>query len=245
MTGDVMTRMWCAAWGGDSFWALARRGDRDVGRSSRGQAQDRTDDGRGASSPSASLSETIDGVPTDALVARIRGGDREALGVVYAAYYESLCRLGALLTGSFATAEELVQDVFVSVWIRRDTLDIASDLRVYLHGAVRHLASKARRHTRVVDTTAQAIAAQRVDVPVGSAIVLPDDAAEAAQFAAAYRHILRALSERDRVALRLRWEDGFTFEQIARVLGLSTVGARGVVLRAQRIVQDALAHFRG
>jgi RNA polymerase sigma factor (sigma-70 family) len=230
LAGTTMMRLWLTGWNKEPLWASRR----NETASKENPAPSRI--------PSR---EQIDGVPVPELLARMRTGDRDALGTIYLAYYPALCRLGALLTRSQTIAEEIVQDVFYSLWMRRDTIDVGTDLRVYLHGAVRNLASKSRRHERIVAETVEATMQERLDLAVvAQRTPQPDVAAEGAQFAVAYQHILRTLTERDRVALRLRWEEGFTFEQIAQVLSLSTVGARGVVLRAQQKVQDALAHFR-
>ena len=48
------------------------------------------------------------------LVSRCRRGDREAFSQVYEAYVDELLTLAANLLGDVASAEDVVQDVFVS-----------------------------------------------------------------------------------------------------------------------------------
>ena len=188
----------------------------------------------------------IDGVPIRELLLRLRDGDRAAFGTLYEAFFDSLWRLAMLLVRSPESAEEIVQDVFLSLWVRRASIDVGSDIRVYLNEAVRHQAYNLRRHSRVIATTEDAVEREVLDVPaVSQPFVAPDGAAETEEFYAAYHRILSALTERDAVALRLRWEEEFSFEQIGQVLGLSAMGARKLILRAQRKVQDALADYRG
>lgn len=191
-------------------------------------------------------STVIEGVPVRELLIRLRGGDRVAFGTLYEALFDSLWRLALLLVRSPETAEEIVQDVFLALWVRRESIDVGSDIRVYLNEAVRHQAYHVLRHRRVVTATEDAVEQQTLDAPaVSQPFVAPDGAAETEEFYAAYHRILSTLTDRDAVALRLRWEEGFTFEQIGQVLGLSAMGARKLILRAQRKVQEALADYRG
>jgi RNA polymerase sigma factor (sigma-70 family) len=179
------------------------------------------------------------------LFTRVRDGDRSAFGALYEALFDSLWRLAALLVHSSEAAEEIVQDVFLNLWIRRETLDVDIDIRVYLNEAVRHLAYNVLRHRRVVSATEHVVEQEGMDVPaISQPFVAPDAAAETEEFYAAYNRILATLTRRDAVALRLRWEEGFTFEEMGQILELSAMGARKVILRAQGKVREALADYR-
>jgi len=84
-----------------------------------------------------------------------------------------------------------------------------------------------------------------LDAPaIGAPPTMPDAALETQEFYDAYHRALALLTERERTALLLRWDEDLTFEQIGHVLGLSNVGARAVVLRGQQKVQQALADYR-
>jgi RNA polymerase sigma factor (sigma-70 family) len=179
------------------------------------------------------------------LLARIREGDRTALGVLYDTLFESLWRLALLRTQSADTAEEIVHDVFLSLWMRRETLRPDIDIRVYLAVAVRNRTRNLRAHAQVVQATEDAVSNEILTPPgMGQSFPSADSELEADEFWKAYRSVLSTLTDREREAALLRWEEGFTFEQIAEVLGLSIVGARGVVMRAQNKVQAALAEYR-
>jgi RNA polymerase sigma-70 factor (ECF subfamily) len=164
---------------------------------------------------------------------------------LYEALFESLWRIAMLRTWSSELAEEIVHDVFLALWTRRTTIDVAMDIQVYLAVAVRNRTRNLRAHDQVVQATATQVTQAQADVPaMGQAPIAADSAVEVEEFWSAYRRALALLTDREREAALLRWEEGFTFEQVAQVLGLSVVGARGVILRAQRKVQAALAEYR-
>lgn len=193
-----------------------------------------------------SPSKPIAGLSAPQLIARLRANDRDALGTLYTELFDTLARLAVLRTRSADTAKEIVHDIFLAFWARRDTLPLDMDVRVYLATAVRNRTRNLWDHDAVVASVEQAIHGETLDLPaIGQPAVSPDVAAEADDFHAAYREALCVLTERERAAALLRWEEGLTFEQIGRVLGVSSVGARAIILRAQRKVQAGLAKYRG
>jgi len=196
----------------------------------------RSRDHSATTSPSATQSS---------LLTRLRDGDQRALAEAYDALYEPLWRLAVILVRDGDVAEEIVHDVFLTMWEQRESLNIRGDMRVYLSAAIRNRVRNLRKHHRVVSAVESAVTAQALSPPgLARPAQPPDAAAEADEFFQAYRRILAALTERDRVALRLRWEDDLTFEQIGQILELSTVGARALVLRAQEKVRAALTGHR-
>ncbi|WP_375445048.1 RNA polymerase sigma factor [uncultured Fibrella sp.] len=70
------------------------------------------------------------------LIEGIRLGNRLAFGELYERYWEELHRVASRKTGSAEGAEELVQDLFVSLWQRRETLQI-DQARRYLFAALK------------------------------------------------------------------------------------------------------------
>jgi RNA polymerase sigma-70 factor (ECF subfamily) len=74
----------------------------------------------------------------DWLVQRLTQSDEKAFEAIYQRYWESMYRFAYQQTGSKEDAEHLVHDVFVSIWKRREALQI-KNLGVYLTASVKHL----------------------------------------------------------------------------------------------------------
>lgn len=75
----------------------------------------------------------MESIPTDnaRLTAAIRDGSREAFDEMCGRYYAPLMAYARLfLKGNWA--QDIVQDVFVNVWVRRETLDPRQSLYGYL-----------------------------------------------------------------------------------------------------------------
>jgi len=187
----------------------------------------------------------VDGVPTAQLVAQLAAGSRDALTTLHRALYVPLWRYAVMITGDAGMAEEILQDVFFSLWCRRERLGPNLDVRAYLYAAVRNQARGLHRHARVVHDVEIAVDRGILALPAfGHDAMAPDAQAEAHEFSEAFRRAIDSLTEREREALQLRVEDDLTFDEIGRLLGLSKMGAHKLVARAEGKVRALLAEYR-
>jgi RNA polymerase sigma-70 factor, ECF subfamily len=171
-----------------------------------------------------------------AIVARVRGGEYEAFGILFRTYYGSLFQFARRITGSADVAEDVVQDVFVAVWERRETWEVASSVTAYLHGAVRN---RALRYARRVATTARLapfVESEASGNDIESAVAAADVDAEVA------RAITR-LPSRCRTVYTLRWHHQLTYSEIAHILGLSVKTVEAHVAHALRVLRTKLRRF--
>ncbi|GAB3908687.1 RNA polymerase sigma-70 factor [Larkinella knui] len=72
-----------------------------------------------------------------ALVKLLQTGDDEAFQAIYRKYWQPLFRVARKKLYSQENAEELIQDLFVDLWERRETIQI-DELEKYLFGAVKY-----------------------------------------------------------------------------------------------------------
>ncbi|HWZ58337.1 MAG TPA: sigma-70 family RNA polymerase sigma factor [Gemmatimonadaceae bacterium] len=176
------------------------------------------------------------------LAAAIRRGDAQAFETLYRAYHAALWRFAHLAVNSSAVAEELVQDVFLAVWQRRETWDVRESVRGWLYAAVRNRAIKHRRHAQlgerlVVDTTDE--------VPgLGEAPMDSHDAVEGGDLEDAINRALAAIPERRRVAMTLRWKHALSPAEIARVLQTTPESVRVLLSRARADLATLIGYVR-
>jgi RNA polymerase sigma-70 factor (family 1) len=86
-------------------------------------------------------SDTIQGViiDTDAkLLQQIADGDNHAFTTLYRRYWEGLFVTAAKALRSKEEAADVVQDVFLSLWKRRNEINVQGSLSAYLHMSVRY-----------------------------------------------------------------------------------------------------------
>ena len=77
-------------------------------------------------------------------------GDDDAYASIFREHYSWLVLSATRLLGDRALAEEVVQDVMLELWRRRETLVLTGPLRAYLHQSTRNRALNHLRHGRTV-----------------------------------------------------------------------------------------------
>lgn len=138
----------------------------------------------------------------------------EALELLYAAHWRRLVRLSVLLVRDQGVAEEVVQDAFVAVHDRWARLRDPESALAYLRQAVVNRSRSALRHRAVVDRDAA-----RRTPPENQPGA--DQAALATDRRAAVLDALRALPQRQREVIALRYYLDLSEAEIAETLGIS------------------------
>lgn len=154
-----------------------------------------------------------------------------AVTAIYSEHYRSLVRLAAFLVRDNATAEEVVQDSFVAMhgaWRRlRDTDKALS----YLRQSVVNRSRSVLRHRIVVDKNTPKPPPDMPSAEHGAIIQLERSAVVIA---------LRALPERQREALVLRYYGDMSEAQIASVMGISRGAVKSHTARAMSALRTVL-----
>lgn len=134
----------------------------------------------------------------------------EALEQLYAAHWRGLVRLSVLLVRDQGVAEEVTQDAFVAVHARWSRLRDPDKALAYLRQAVVNRSRSALRHRAVVQRHAATLR------PVADADPTPISDRRAAVLDA-----MRALPDRQREVLALRYYLDLSEAEIADTLGIS------------------------
>jgi RNA polymerase sigma factor (sigma-70 family) len=181
-----------------------------------------------------------DGAADVELVRRVAAGDRGAVDDLYERFRRPAFALARRVLGDDALAEDVLQDVFLSIWRNPGAFDgsrgnVASWLLATVHhkavDAVRREESHRRRRARVEDDLVLSAPTQTTDV---------EDAAWQRVVAEQVRTALHALPAPQREALTLAYYGGYTQREVAALTGtpLGTVKTR--MLAGMRRLKDTL-----
>lgn len=72
------------------------------------------------------------------LIKLIQQNSQEALEILHQRYFRVLCNFSESYVCNKGDAEEIVTDVFLSIWSSRDELNIKRSLKTYLFSSVKH-----------------------------------------------------------------------------------------------------------
>ncbi len=137
----------------------------------------------------------------------------EALERLYAAHWRRLVRLSVLLVRDVGTAEEVVQDAFIAVHRRWDRIHDPDKALAYLRRAVVNQSRSALRHRMVVQ--------RHVERGPDPAAEVAEEPAEGLARRAAVLEAMRALPQRQREELALRYYLDLSEAEIADTLKIS------------------------
>jgi RNA polymerase sigma-70 factor (ECF subfamily) len=195
----------------------------------------------GAENPRADVTEQN-------LVQRLQAGDAEAFDTLFRQHFPKVYRQARHLLGTAAEAEEVVQEVFVTVYEKAHTFRDVSALTTWLYRLTVHAAlSRLRRRTRRQEIALDDYLPQfRED---GHHLVRPvvDWSADVEQCLAdaqrqqLLRQAIELLPPLDKAVLVLRDFDELPNRDIADVLGLTVRAVKARLHRARLFLRGQLA----
>lgn len=165
------------------------------------------------------------------MVSLMRAGDRRAFEAIYRRYAGPLYRYARKNVTIPEDCEEMVQDIFVSLWVRRQTLLVES-LSNYLLRSIRYMIIRYFRHKSAQKRYAEHYRAFVTLYDTGD-----PDRHKTDDVRARVMKSLEGLPERCRMAMKLRIDENLSNQEIAQRMNISK---RTVELYMSR----ALRHLR-
>jgi len=172
--------------------------------------------------------------PDFPLVYAIRAGDPRALETLVHQYFRPLTLFAAHIVGTHDAAEDIAQAVLYRVWERRHDWTPRAGIRAYLFAAARNAAFDARKHARVRTRHHTRLIADFGESDQSA------DVDDTVRLRRQFRAVFAALTERQRTALRLRYEQQLSAREIAIVLGVSIRAVERLLARAIDILRDGM-----
>ena len=173
------------------------------------------------------------------LVERVSGGDHAAFSELYRRYATSAFGLASRILGDQTMAEEVLQEVFLSVWRRAGAFDPArGSVRSWLFAQIHH---------RAVDVVRREEAERRRSrstIEPEAAEDGVDDVIEEGWLTARREQVRRALtslSTEQRQMIELAYYGGLTQSEVAAATGVPLGTVKSRTLAAMRRLRQVLA----
>ena len=170
-----------------------------------------------------------DNVADEELIARIAGGEQEALAALFRRFAATVHRVADRVLRDASEADDLLQDVFLLIYRKAALFDRSKSpahfwiLQMTYHCAISRRRYLNSRHfyTRL-DLDA---AADQLAVPYASANAY-ENSIEALLGNGTLEKVFQSLSDNQRQTLRLFFQEGYTLDEIAAELGQSRDNVR-------------------
>mgnify|MGYP002777132498 CR=1 FL=1 len=143
--------------------------------------------------------------------------DEAAYKEIFMMLFSSLTRFAASIVQSKETAEEIVSDVFIHLWNKRNKLEEIQDLRLYLFIAVKNNAvRKAKQLSR-----SSSVLLDEFNIEMDSYELNPEDRILSQEAVKEIESAINQLPSRARLIFKLAKEDKMKYKDIASLLHIS------------------------
>ncbi|HUM09813.1 MAG TPA: sigma-70 family RNA polymerase sigma factor [Myxococcaceae bacterium] len=179
------------------------------------------------------------------MVSRLLAGDEALFAALVDRWQPGLLRLARAITGNAASAEDVVQETWVSMLRSLLTFAGRSSLRTWVHGICAHLAlARIRQDSRSPVPSGPAVDPSHFDEqgawrepPLRWTEETPEAVAARHEVIECIERTVEMLPVRQRVVITLRDVQGFSSDEACEILGVSEVHQRVLLHRARSQVR--------
>lgn len=180
------------------------------------------------------------------LVERLKRRDEAAFNVFMRTYKDKVFSLVLRMLNNRAEAEDLTQEVFITVFRSIDSFRGDARLSTWLYrvavnhckNRVKYLDRRGRKNSTEIDDAPDGEVAR--GGPVTARVDRPDEAAEGGELQDKIRVALAAIDDAHRELIILRDLEGLAYEEIVQITGLPDGTVKSRLHRARAALRDAL-----
>jgi RNA polymerase sigma-70 factor, ECF subfamily len=185
----------------------------------------------------AALSGTGAGKATsdETLVGLVAEGDKDAMRVLFARHNVRVFRFLLRIVGNEATAEDLLNEVFLDVWRNAARFEARSQVSTWMLAIARFkaLASLRRRTTDELDDDADEMLEDSADDP--------ETAMQKTDTSALLRDCLRQLSTAHRQVIDLVYYHEQSIDEVAEIIGVTQSTVKTRMFYARKRIAEMMA----
>jgi RNA polymerase sigma-70 factor (ECF subfamily) len=167
---------------------------------------------------------------------RIQKGDEQAFEELFRAHYSELCGFAADYLSSVDRARDVVQDTFLEIWRRRGDIKIKSSIKSYLYQSVRNRALNEIRKSKTKSEYLEAVKSETEGREKRTAI----NKIEMSKLSDEVNEAISELPERRRMAFLLHRRHGFTYKEVAQIMGIAPKTVENQIGRALKSLRSQL-----
>jgi RNA polymerase sigma-70 factor (ECF subfamily) len=176
-------------------------------------------------------------ISDEELLYRIKCDDSKALKILFERHFSALCSFAFRFVKTGYLAEEVVSDVFLNIWLKKNKIEIKMNLKTYLYTAVRNQSlnylKKQNPSFEDIETAEKenVISERQADsVVIHKELINNIDT------------LLRQLPEKRQIIFRLNRIDGLSYKEIAEILSISVHTVQNQMVEAVKFLAKKYPH---
>jgi RNA polymerase sigma-70 factor (ECF subfamily) len=166
-------------------------------------------------------------MPDKILLRQIKQDDQQALEELFKKYHSRLCEFAFQYVRSFDLTEEVVSDVFLKIWMKRETLTVSGNFKAYLYTAVRN---QAIDYIRKEEGLLESLESLQNETASGK--YQPDEVLLFKEFKNHIEGLINTLPPRRRMIFKMSRLEKLTYREIADILSISVHTVQNQMVQA-------------
>ncbi len=172
------------------------------------------------------------------LVEEVRNGKRQAFTELMRRHQQKIYWTVRRIVGDHAEADDVTQEAFLKAFLALGDFRGDSSFYTWLYRIAVNLSLNAVRKRQVVEYIRESTILARL-LPAKED---PHEALEAKEMESALERAVAGLPEKQKAVFVMRYYDGMSYDEIAKVLKTSVGGLKANYFHALKKVQEALKH---
>lgn len=171
--------------------------------------------------------------PDENILTKVIQGDENAFAELYNYYKSPALRFTTSLLKDEEEAENMVQDVFLKIWIKREHIKTEYNFSSYLFTCLRNMAFD---YFKKMEKSEQL----RKQFMEGMMLMADDEQEEKERRISLVQNAVESLSVKRKLILKLNIEEGKSYQEIAEFLRISKNTVKNQLVKAKQILRDKM-----
>ncbi|MGD8778071.1 MAG: RNA polymerase sigma-70 factor [Ignavibacteria bacterium] len=163
----------------------------------------------------------------------IKEGEGYALKILFRKYYDNLCRFAYTIIRDRNSAEEIVSDVFMKIWEKRNDIKIKTSFKSYLYRSVKNQSLNYLKRVSFKTTGLDTQEALKLKSNEN-----PEDFLFYEELKDVMNLLVDKLPEKRRIIFEMSRFDGLSFDEIAEILSISVYTVRNQLVKAVKFLSE-------
>lgn len=181
---------------------------------------------------------SVDGAQRKDLWRRFVNGDEACFKQLFKRYYKEMLGYGMKLCGKSDVVKDCIQELFETVWKRRDELDHVDSPNVYLFVSLRRkILQKIKKHRKRKGDWKEVDEEALIYFGIEDIIITDETKFQQKK---ALKNALNQLSTRQKEVVFLHYYNGLSYGEIQQILSINRQSVRNHIYRAMETLRTIL-----
>ena len=161
-------------------------------------------------------------------------GNKNAFDKIFHNYYENLCNFAFLFLKNSPKSEEVVADVFLNLWKKRQSIVIKTNLKAYLYRSTRNAAIsdlRKEKNLHLSNEENESLRKTKLDLSPETLLIRKE-------LCETFKDLIGLMPKQAALIFRLHKVDGMSYREIAQLLDLSIKTVENHMGRALKLMRE-------